>query len=106
MYCHRQATDLVGDDALVDGEVLAAQRVDGDVPAQHAHAALLQRLAVAPPPQHAGPLRALRLLRLAVHLHRLAHLRRAWAQWRPCMGTGRGGMIWHRYRYTTKTSSF
>lgn len=70
----RQVTDLVGDDALVDGEVLAAQRVDGDVPAEHAHAALLHGLPVAPPPHHAGPLRALRLLRLAVHLHRLAHL--------------------------------
>lgn len=65
---------LVGGDALVDAEVLAAQRVDGDVPLQRAHARLLQRQAVAAPPRHARPLRALRLLRLAVHLHRLAHL--------------------------------
>ena len=66
---------LVGRDALVDAEVLAAQRVDGEVAAERAHARLLQRQAVAAPPRHAGPLRALRLLRAAVHLHRLAHLR-------------------------------
>lgn len=65
---------LVGGDALVDAEVLAAQRVDGDVAGERAHAALLQRQAVTPPPRHARPLRALRLLRLAVHLHALPHL--------------------------------
>lgn len=67
-------THLVGGHALVDAEVLAAQRVDGDVPAERAHAVLLQRQPVAAPPRHARPLRAFRLLRLAVHLYCFAHL--------------------------------
>lgn len=64
-----QDSHLVDSDALVDTEVLTAQSVDGDVPAERAHTVLLQRQAIAPTPQHTRPLRALSLLRLAVHLH-------------------------------------